>query len=96
MYLLYVQGMKALLDDGDKERAADLSELLYETALLTSGFQVDSPKDYAGKVFTLMKIALGYDISEEPAAPAAQPAASSSGAQPVEAEVVDPNDPWKK
>lgn len=207
------QGMKALLADGDRERAADLSELLYETALLTSGFQVcllaclcmlltvlssghclalvqhlfrtsaamheedwqyvgngmaycqrdlscwpsnafhaaicshkclvavacsqacvqtspphththlhtrpmhpqvDSPKDYASKVFTLMKIALGYDISDESApvaaestplaaavaaaesAPSSSSSSSSSAAQAVEAEVVDPNDPWKK
>ncbi len=27
--------------------------------------QVDSPRDYAGKVFTLMKIALGYDVDDE-------------------------------
>lgn len=71
-----------MLDEDDKERAADLAELLYETSLLTSGFALDQPKDYASKVYTLMKIALGYDLGEEPEqqpAPAApSPAASSS------------------
>jgi hypothetical protein len=70
-----------LLDEDDKERAADLAELLYETSLLTSGFALDQPKDYASKVYTLMKIALGYDLGEEPEqqqpAPAAAAASSS-------------------
>ena len=96
----------------DEDRARDLSELLYETALITSGFQVDSPKDYASKVFTLMKIALGYDIlseAEEQAAAAAPQAAEAAAAPKaaeaaavpkVEATPVDAevvsDDPWKK
>jgi len=40
-----------------------------------------------------MKIALGYDIGEAPAE-AAEPTKAASSSQPVEAEVVDPNDPW--
>lgn len=73
----------------DEDRARDLSELLYETALITSGFQVDSPKDYASKVFTLMKIALGYDILSEAeaameAAQQAQQAAAAAAAPKVE------------
>lgn len=94
-----IVGIKQLLDEKDEERARDLAELMFETSLITSGFQLESPKDYASKVFTLMKIAMGGDIEED--VPAAQPAASSSApsqpaAKPVEAEVVDPNDPWKK
>ncbi|GFR43638.1 hypothetical protein Agub_g4739 [Astrephomene gubernaculifera] len=99
-----IAGIRTLLSEKDEERAADLAELLYETALITSGFQVDSPKDYAAKVFTLMKIALGYDILEEaqeqqqqaPAAEAApKQAAKPVAATPVEAEVVS-EDPWKQ
>jgi hypothetical protein len=43
-------GIKSLLEEGDKERARDLGELMYETALITSGFSLDSPRDYASKV----------------------------------------------
>jgi hypothetical protein len=96
-----------LLDEDDKERARDLAELLYETSLLTSGFALEQPKDYASKVYTLMKIALGVDLAEEEAA-AAQPAAAADSSsseqqqppvQAVEADVVvegKGGDPWGK
>lgn len=69
-----------MLDEDDKERAADLAELLYETSLLTSGFALEQPKDYASKVYTLMKIALGYDLGEEPEQQQQQPPAAAAAA----------------
>ena len=71
-----------LLDEDDKERARDLADLLYETSLLTSGFNLEQPKDYASKVYTLMKIALGYDIAEEEPAPAPAAAPAPAPARP--------------
>ena len=58
--------------------------------------QVDSPKDYASKVFTLINIALGLDpmLPVEEAGSAS--GSESSSSQAVEAEVMDPNDPWSK
>ncbi|KIZ04859.1 Heat shock protein 83 [Monoraphidium neglectum] len=93
-----VRGIKVLLADGDKPRAADLSVLLYETSLLTSGFSLDSPRDYAQKVFTLMNFAIGSDALPDDDTSAPSTSASSGTAEPVEAEVVssDPNDPWGK
>ncbi|GLI58754.1 hypothetical protein VaNZ11_000511 [Volvox africanus] len=79
-----ISGIKTLLQEKDEDRARDLAELLYETSLITSGFQVDSPKDYASKVFTLMKIALGYDILSEAEAQQAQ-AVSTPTVTPVTA-----------
>ena len=67
--------------------AKEMAELLYQTSLLTSGFQLESPADFASAVFKLMG---GGNAAAAPAAP-------SGGAAPaatVEAEVVD--DPWKK
>lgn len=100
------QPTQTLLDEGDKPRAADLSELLYETSLLTSGFALDAPRDYANKVFTLMKIALGGDGGAMGAGAGAGAAGAAGGeaqegasaAAPVEAEVVpgDGGDPWGK
>ncbi|MEW5299518.1 MAG: hypothetical protein WDW36_002529 [Sanguina aurantia] len=101
-----VRGIKTLIEEKDFDRARDLSELLYETALLTSGFQLESPRDYAAKVFTLMKIALGYEGEEEGEEEGAQAegeqpksgssSSSASVAQAVEAEVVSEGDPWGK
>ena len=174
----FASGLKTLLEEKDEDRARDLAELLFETSLLTSGFQVcvggrrvsvlptqrgglallpwpgrgrasvcfhllfmlitlcsfshspapaveprvgpslnhlpcpftcklpphvkrprpplylqvDSPREYAAKVFTLMKIALGYDIGEEApsttdAAPASEQQRPQKPLQQVEAEV---------
>jgi heat shock protein 90kDa beta len=117
-----IRGLLGVADAGAaaaaRDQARDLAELMYETALITSGFAVDSPKDFASKVFTLMKFALAggpalMAAAEEESAAAAPggeqgassspgEAGSGSGAAPasaspvVEAEVVDPNDPWKK
>jgi hypothetical protein len=76
----FISVCQVLLDEDDKERAADLAELLYETSLLTSGFALEQPKDYASKVYTLMKIALGYDLAEEPEQQPAPAAAAASSA----------------
>lgn len=44
-----ITSLKARYDDhGDNDANAEaMTELLYETSLLTSGFNVDSPKDFA-------------------------------------------------
>lgn len=94
-----IKGIKALLADNDRERASDLAELLYETALITSGFQVDSPRDYAVKVFTLMHIALGVEASPSAARAAVSATAAFDSAEAplesVEPEVMsDGSDPW--
>lgn len=73
-----VAGIRTLLAEKDTDRARDLADLLFETALLTSGFQLESPKDYATKVFTLMKIALGYDVMPDGPDGGAQPAAAAA------------------
>lgn len=35
-----IRGLKTLVEEKDEDRARDLAELLFETSLLTSGFQV--------------------------------------------------------
>lgn len=50
--------------DKDSSDAADVVDLMYHTALLTSGFDVESPKDYAQQVYSMMGAALGQNVSE--------------------------------
>jgi len=60
-----VKGLKDVLEEKDMERAKDLAELLYETSLITSGFQLENPKSYASKVYALMRMAIGDEGAVE-------------------------------
>lgn len=79
-------------EEGGSKAVTSIATLLFETALLTSGFTLDEPNAFAGRVNRL--IALGLQIEEkeedEPVAEAeAAPAAESSAAQETSMEEVD-------
>lgn len=64
--------------DKESSDAAEVVDLMYHTALLTSGFDVESPKDYAQQVYAMMGTALGQNVSE---ANVSSNGASSNGTQ---------------
>ena len=66
-----------------------VAELMYDTALVTSGFSVDNPREFAQRIYSMVGLAVNADPAR------ADAAASVSSAEPVQAEVVDPSDPWK-
>jgi hypothetical protein len=64
-----------------------VAELMYDTALVTSGFTVENPKEFASRIYSMVGMAVSAASSEpEKATPAVDPEVLGA----------DPNDPWKQ
>eukprot|EP00192_Tetraselmis_astigmatica_P006915 CAMPEP_0117671480 /NCGR_PEP_ID=MMETSP0804-20121206/13356_1 /TAXON_ID=1074897 /ORGANISM="Tetraselmis astigmatica, Strain CCMP880" /LENGTH=790 /DNA_ID=CAMNT_0005479943 /DNA_START=52 /DNA_END=2424 /DNA_ORIENTATION=+ len=93
-----VKSLKARFEaNKDGAVGSDMVKLLYETALITSGFQVESPKTYAERVYEMMAnmSADSETVTKSPSADIDEPVPSTETITP---EVVDDSssDPWKK
>ncbi|CAL9174641.1 unnamed protein product [Musa hybrid cultivar] len=97
----------ACKNDPSSTEAKRAVDLLYDTALISSGYTPDSPAELGNKIYEMMAIALGgrwgRSESDEVAEGANSEATSSEAgsSETTEGEVVEPsevrpeNDPWK-
>jgi hypothetical protein len=86
VYLQVIKALNGLIQaDGDSARAKEITNLMYETALLTSGFDVEAPKDYAAKVYGMMGLALSQDaaITDAPRKSSAKKSAKAPAETPA-------------
>merc|ERR1711913_199977 len=77
---------RAETDKNDKS-VKDLVLLLFETALLSSGFSLEDPAVHAKRIHRMIKLGLG--IEEDDDAPMEDPAASTDDMPPLEGDAED-------
>merc|ERR1712076_356146 len=65
---IMIQLKKKVEADKNDKSIKDLIVLLYETALLSSGFTLEDPQNHASRIHRMIKLGLGVDDEDEPAA----------------------------
>ncbi|KAK6947826.1 Heat shock protein Hsp90 family [Dillenia turbinata] len=79
---------RAEVDKNDKS-VKDLVMLLFETALLTSGFSLDDPNTFAARIHRMLKLGLSIDEDEAGADDTDMPPLEEDGAEESKMEEVD-------
>ncbi|KAF7147975.1 hypothetical protein RHSIM_Rhsim03G0191300 [Rhododendron simsii] len=79
---------RAEVDKNDKS-VKDLVLLLFETALLTSGFSLDDPNTFAARIHRMLKLGLSIDEDEGAEDDADMPALEEEGNEESKMEEVD-------
>jgi len=85
-----VKELRRRVDSEQNDKTVkDLVFLMFDTALLTSGFQLDDPASYAERIHRMIKLGLSLDEEDPTPAAAPAPAAASVPAGSSSMESVD-------
>jgi heat shock protein beta len=95
----------ACKNEPESTEAKRAVELLYETALISSGYTPDSPAELGGKIYEMMTIALGgrwgRSDTETEAATTGDASTETGSSEATVTEVIEPSevrpesDPWR-
>uniref|UniRef100_A0A0A9IFU0 Heat shock protein, putative n=1 Tax=Arundo donax TaxID=35708 RepID=A0A0A9IFU0_ARUDO len=84
----------ACRNNPDDPEALKVLDVLFETAMISSGFTPDNPAELSGKIYDMMSSAIAgkWASQAQPATPSQQYSADAPGSisEPLEAEVVEP------
>merc|ERR1712137_689456 len=73
-----------VLADAEDKSIKDLVMLMFETALLTSGFNLDEPQTHASRIHRMIKLGLGIDEDADDALATSTTAADEEDMPPLE------------
>jgi len=82
---IVVELRKKVIADKNDKTIKDLVWLLFEAALLTSGFSLEEPTSFAGRIHRMIKLGLSIDDTTEEVA-AATASSASDDMPPLESE----------